>query len=535
MRTLRILAGLGLCAGFVLLTGEAAAGRFGGGGRGGGGGFHGGGGGFHGGGYGGARPGGFGGGMPMSHPTYHAPAARPAAPAARSVSPGPVQRGTVHGPYGGTFQGARQTGTVAGARGAGTAARQAGTYTGPRGGQAVGGSRGGSYTTQGGYTINTGAGRGVYTGPRGTVAIGGGHGATITGPGGKTVGGGSGHGVVIGPNGNVHAGGSHVAGAKGPGGKAVATGSRAGITTGPGGTVATGSRGGIATGPGGTVAGGSRGGIATGPGGTVAGGSRGAVAVGPNGAVAAGSRGAVARGPGGTYAGGTRYVAASNLAGQGAYVRNSFRYHNAFTPGWYRRYPGAWFTAGWLAGSAWTAATWGGCASYVGYPAETTAYIYNYGDNVTYQDGSVYSGDQVIATEEQYADQATQIADAGRQADPAPDEKWQPLGVFAMVKGEETTSDNIFQLAMNNDGVLRGNYYNALTDATTPVYGSLDKKTQRVAWSVGDKKDVVYEAGLYNLTQEQTTMVVHFGKDRTEQYKLFRVEPPAEGQAEQPK
>ena len=39
----------------------------------------------------------------------------------------------------------------------------------------------------------------------------------------------------------------------------------------------------------------------------------------------------------------------------------------------------------------------------------------------------------------------------------------------------------------------------------------------------------MYETGLYNLTQEQTTLLVHFGKDRTEQYKLFRIEQPADG------
>jgi hypothetical protein len=82
----------------------------------------------------------------------------------------------------------------------------------------------------------------------------------------------------------------------------------------------------------------------------------------------------------------------------------------------------------------------------------------------------------------------------------------------------------VVQLALNKDGVLRGNYYNAVSDATTPVKGSLDKKTQRVAWTIGDKKDQVFETGLYNLTQDETTMLVHFGKDRTEQYKLFRVQ-----------
>ena len=112
----------------------------------------------------------------------------------------------------------------------------------------------------------------------------------------------------------------------------------------------------------------------------------------------------------------------------------------------------------------------------------------------------------------------------------APAANWQPLGVFAMVKGDETTSNDIFQIAMDKNGVIRGNYYNAVADSVTPVVGSLDKTSQRVAWTIGDKKFPVYEAGLYNLTQADTTMLVHFDKDRTEQYRLFRIEQPKEGQ-----
>jgi hypothetical protein len=159
------------------------------------------------------------------------------------------------------------------------------------------------------------------------------------------------------------------------------------------------------------------------------------------------------------------------------------------------------------------------------------AHVYDYGENITYQDGSVCYDGQPVATEEQYADQAQQFADAGRTAQPPEDEKWQPLGVFAMTFGDETTSDNLFQLAINKDGVVRGNYYNALTDSTQPVYGSLDKTTQRVAWSVGENKTKVFECGLYNLTQDQTTILVHTGKDKTDQYRLFRIEQPKEGQA----
>jgi hypothetical protein len=103
-----------------------------------------------------------------------------------------------------------------------------------------------------------------------------------------------------------------------------------------------------------------------------------------------------------------------------------------------------------------------------------------------------------------------------------------------LAQGEETTSNDIFQLAINKGGTVRGNYYNAISDSTQPVSGGLDKQTQRLAWTIGERKDPVYKAGLYNLTQEQTTLLVHFGKDRTEQYKLFRIEQPSDQGAGQP-
>jgi hypothetical protein len=94
------------------------------------------------------------------------------------------------------------------------------------------------------------------------------------------------------------------------------------------------------------------------------------------------------------------------------------------------------------------------------------------------------------------------------------------------VQGEEKTSNNLFQLAVNQAGVLRGNYYDALMDNTSPVYGSVDKQSQRAAWYIGDKKTTVFETGIYNLTKDQTPLLVHFGQDRTQQWLLVRMQQP---------
>jgi hypothetical protein len=52
----------------------------------------------------------------------------------------------------------------------------------------------------------------------------------------------------------------------------------------------------------------------------------------------------------------------------------------------------------------------------------------------------------------------------------------------------------------------------------------VDKKTQRAAWTLGDKKTPVYETGLANLTQQQTTVLVHRDGGSVEQMLLVRVQ-----------
>ena len=259
-------------------------------------------------------------------------------------------------------------------------------------------------------------------------------------------------------------------------------------------------------------------GVGTGPGGTYAGATRVGAAVGPYGAVA--GRTTVAAGPGGTY-----YRSTAAIRGQGVYVRQAAVRYPCFRPGWYAQYPGAWFAAGWAANSVWRAATWPLYAGYVGYPAAEPIY-YDYGTTVVYENNNVFVDGQQTATAEQYAQQATVLADTGRDAKATKEEEWLPLGVFAMVQGDEKTSNHIFQLAVNKQGVIRGNYYDAVTDSTALVYGSVDKKTQRAAWTVGERKTPVYEAGVANLTKDETTMLVHYGADRSVQYTLVRMEEP---------
>lgn len=212
-------------------------------------------------------------------------------------------------------------------------------------------------------------------------------------------------------------------------------------------------------------------------------------------------------------------------------VRTGFGYYNCFNPAWYTAHPGCWAAAGWAAGAAWSGASYSDVSSYCGMDSSASP-DYDYGSSVVYQDDNVYVNGQQAATAQQYADQATAIADKGQAATPPPTDDWKPLGVYALVSGDEKTSNNIFQLAVNKDGVIRGNYYDGLMDTTTDVYGSADKQTQRAAWTIGKKKGRVFEAGIYNLTQPQCPCLVHIGTQSTSQMMLVRVEQPRNGTAQ---
>jgi hypothetical protein len=75
------------------------------------------------------------------------------------------------------------------------------------------------------------------------------------------------------------------------------------------------------------------------------------------------------------------------------------------------------------------------------------------------------NGDQT-ATAEEYAGQAAEFADRGRSAKPAENEEFQPLGVFGLIQGDEQMANHILQLAANKEGVICGNYYDAVSDNT---------------------------------------------------------------------
>lgn len=210
-----------------------------------------------------------------------------------------------------------------------------------------------------------------------------------------------------------------------------------------------------------------------------------------------------------------------------------------FHPGWWAAHPGLgrpyWYARGAYAAYWWRGATWGSVASWFPSYGWDQPVYYNYGDNIVYQDDQVYVNGDPAGTPAEYAQQAIDLAsvDTGalaaagaEQSDEAKQRSWMPLGVFALSQDQKGEPIMFIQLTVNKDGVIAGTYHNVLTDQALPVQGSVDKKTQRAAWSLGENKSTVMETGLYNLTQDESQVLVHFGTSKDQTWYMVRMQGP---------
>ena len=212
-------------------------------------------------------------------------------------------------------------------------------------------------------------------------------------------------------------------------------------------------------------------------------------------------------------------------------IRGNFNNYGIYGAGWNTNHPGAWAAAGWAANDVWRAATWNSAGAWCGYGSAAPIY-YDYGNNITYQNDEVYVNGQDSGSSTQYYNQAATLATTGAQADAPSDGDWLPLGVFAFSKQGDNASTVTIQLAVNKQGIIRGNSNDSSNQKTDTVSGSVDKQTQRVAFTIGDATTTVIETGLYNLTKDESPALVHYGQDRTEQWQLVRLK--NDGSQQQP-
>lgn len=86
---------------------------------------------------------------------------------------------------------------------------------------------------------------------------------------------------------------------------------------------------------------------------------------------------------------------------------------------------------------------------------------------------------------------------------------WLPLGVFAtfpvdasaLVDGEGPEPLGWHQLALGSDGSIRGNHYDAISDAVQPISGRVDPRTRLATWAIGGGRGARFEAPAAALTE----------------------------------
>jgi hypothetical protein len=224
----------------------------------------------------------------------------------------------------------------------------------------------------------------------------------------------------------------------------------------------------------------------------------------------------------------TRHMSPADMHILGNTIRHD--YVSPANSQWYNNWGGVVIGAATGAFSPWTPASWTTVNNWFGTTWPATSY--DYGDELTYEGGNVALYGQPIATAAQYWQSANDLVAQGQQQPPK-DAKWLPLGVFSAIRGDEKKSDMLMELAVDKQGTVRGSYYNTGDKNSQPIDGAVDTKTQRIAWVVADRKNIVFDTGIFNLTKEETPILVHFGQEKTEQWTLVRLKQKQDSKAKQ--
>jgi hypothetical protein len=159
-------------------------------------------------------------------------------------------------------------------------------------------------------------------------------------------------------------------------------------------------------------------------------------------------------------------------------------------------------------------------------------YYWDYGPNgyVYYQDDQFYRNGQPYMAANEYYQQVYNLAHSAPalSQEEAAKSDWMPLGVFAVTAEGKQDEQRMIQLAVSKQGVLSGTYYNQGNNGAHPLQGMVDQKTHRAAWYFADgtNDQMVFETSIDNLTEPQSTVMVHFAPRSVGVWQIVRLERP---------
>lgn len=229
---------------------------------------------------------------------------------------------------------------------------------------------------------------------------------------------------------------------------------------------------------------------------------------------------------------GTYAASPASLAARYSAVNGNFNHWNYFNHNWWNNHPWYWNNRYWNDDWAWGWSGWGELGGWWGMDVAADPVYYDYGNNITYQNDNVYYGTQPLESATTYYTQAQSLAATAPLVPTTPMTDAQqkkavnnmkPLGVYALVSGDQTSGSQLFQLAVDKKGIIRGTYYNEVTAESMPVSGAVDKKNQRACFIIGSNKNVVYDTAIGNLLKNSSPILVHYSKSDTQQLTMIRL------------
>jgi hypothetical protein len=181
----------------------------------------------------------------------------------------------------------------------------------------------------------------------------------------------------------------------------------------------------------------------------------------------------------------------------------------------------------------WRPFAWASAGAFFGATLAPQPVIYDPGTTVIYEGDTYYVNGQASGTATAARQSAIELATPVVAEIPVPEpvaegqpEEWLPLGVWALTQQEQGDATMFMQFSVNKDGLLAGAYKNVMTGDEQPIVGQFDKKTQRVAWHVGEATQTVYETGITGLENDVVSAFVHFGEKQTQTWLLVRLPSP---------
>lgn len=178
--------------------------------------------------------------------------------------------------------------------------------------------------------------------------------------------------------------------------------------------------------------------------------------------------------------------------------------HPPFSPAWYAAHPNAWKAAHPHA-DVWVAATAVGLATWLAVPAVPVAAVTT---------TAPASSEQIAAAEKVAQSGAAKVADTA---------EWMPLGVFALQQDGDKDPTRMIQLAVTQQGILRGAHYDLISGDAQDIQGAVDTKSLQAAFKIGTGT-AVFAAPLGEFTKPEAKLAANYADGETGTWKIVRIQ-----------